>query len=125
MKKVVSGKGQEQIVSEKAISEDQVAEVFNKLFINIIPNLQIPTNHNYVIDFVVTIDQVTNALNKFRNHWSIVMIKNRRKIDECFSFATVTCDDLLSLLKDSKEKFRLFPRFTFVETLTIRGLFKH
>ena len=40
---VVSEVGQEQIVSEKVISEDQaVAEVFNKFFINIVPNLKIP-----------------------------------------------------------------------------------
>ena len=67
-----------------------MAEVFNKVFINIIPKLQILTNHNYVTDFIVAIDQVANALNKFRNHPGIVMIKNRRKIDECFSFSTVT-----------------------------------
>ena len=79
-KKVVSGVGQEQIVSEKVISEDQaVAEVFNKFFINIVPNLKIPTNHNYDTDFLVTNDQVTNALNKFRNHPSIIMIKTREK----------------------------------------------
>ena len=42
-KNVVSGVGQEQIVSEKVISKDQaVAEVFNKFFINIVPNLKIP-----------------------------------------------------------------------------------
>ena len=51
------------------ISEDEaVAEVFNKFFINIVPNLKISLNHNYDTDFIVTNDQVTNALNKFRNH---------------------------------------------------------
>ena len=41
-KKVASREGQEQIVSEKVISEDQaVAEVFNKFFINIVPKLEI------------------------------------------------------------------------------------
>ena len=95
-KKVVSGVGQEQIVSEKVISEDQaVAEVFNKFFINIVPNLKIPTNHNYDTDFLVTNDQVANALNKFRNHPSIIMIKNKRKADQCFSFGPVTYDDIL------------------------------
>ena len=96
MKKVVSGVGQEQIVSEKVISEDQaVAEVFNKFFINIVPNLKIPTNHNYDTDFLVTNDQVANALNKFRNHPSIIMIKNKRKTDQCFSFGSVKYDDIL------------------------------
>ena len=78
------------------ISEDQVvAEVFNKFFINIVPNLKIPTNHNYDTDFLVTNDQVANALNKFRNHPSIIMIKNKRKADQCFSFGPVTYEDIL------------------------------
>ena len=66
-KKVASGVGQEQIVSEKKISEDQaVAEVFNKFFFNIVPNLKTPSNHNYDADFLITNDQVANAPNKFR-----------------------------------------------------------
>ena len=77
-KKVVSGVAQKQIVSEKVISKGQaVAEVFNKFFINIVPNLKIPTNRNYDTDFLVTNDQVANALNKFRNHPSIIRIKNK------------------------------------------------
>ena len=96
MKKVISGVGQEQIVSEKVISEDQaVAEVFNKIFINIVPNLKIPTNHNYDTDFLVTNNQVSNALNKFRNHPSIITIKNKRKADQCFPSEPVTYDDIL------------------------------
>ena len=67
------------------ISADQVvAEVFNKFFINVVPNLKVPINHNYHIDFLVTNEQVVNALNKFRNHRSIIMIKNKRKTDQCF-----------------------------------------
>ena len=80
------------------ISEDQAAtEVFNKFFINflLVPNLKISPNHNYDTDFIVTNDQVTNALNKFRNHPSIVMIKSKRKIDQCFSFGPVTYDNIL------------------------------
>ena len=66
-KKVASGVGQEQIVSEKKISEDQaVAEVFNKFFFNIVPNLKTPSNHNYDADFLITNDQVSNAPKKFR-----------------------------------------------------------
>ena len=43
--KVVSQEGQEEIVLEKIITEDQaVAEVFNKFFINIVPNLKISTD---------------------------------------------------------------------------------
>ena len=62
------------------ISEEQaVAEVFNKLFINIAPNLKISIDHGYHNHFIATDDQVTNAVNKFRNHPSISMIKNKKK----------------------------------------------
>ena len=75
--KVISREGQEQVVSEKVISEDQaVGEVFNKSFINVVPTLRIPTNHSYDTHFLVTNDQVTKAQNKFGNHPSIVTIKN-------------------------------------------------
>ena len=56
-----------------------VAEVFNKFFINIVPNLKIFTDHGYDNDFVATDCQLTNAVNKFRNHSSIIMIKNKKK----------------------------------------------
>ena len=54
-----------------------------------------PTNHNYDTDFLVTKGQVANALNKFRNNPSIIMIKNQTKTDQCFSFGPVTYDDIL------------------------------
>ena len=61
----------------------------------IIQNMKKPSNCNNYTDFTVSNDQVSNALNKFRNHPSIVMIKNNRKFDQCFSFAPVTYDDIL------------------------------
>ena len=77
------------------LEEQAMAEVFNRFFINIVPNLKILTNHHYDTDFLVTNDQVANALNKFRNHPSIIMIKNKRKTNQCFSFGPVTYDDIL------------------------------
>ena len=89
-KKIVSQEGQEEIVSEKIITEDQaVAEVFNKFFINIVPNLKISTDHGYDNDFIATDDQVTNVVNKFRNHSCIIMIKNKKKNYQSFSFGPV------------------------------------
>ena len=82
--KITLREEKKQIVSKREISEDQVlAEVFNKFFINIGPNLKIPTNYNYDTDFIVTNDQISNALNKFRNHPSIIMTKNKRKTEQC------------------------------------------
>ena len=98
-KNIVSQEGQEKIVSEKIITEDQaVAEVFNNFFINIVPNLKISTDHGYDNDFIATDDQVTNAVNKFRNHSSIIMIKNKKVADQSFSFGPVTYDDVLKIV---------------------------
>ena len=85
IKKNVSQEGQEEIGSEKMITEDQaVAEVFNKFFINIVPNLKISTDHGYDNDFIATDDQVKNAVNKFRNYPSIIMIKYKKKMIKVF-----------------------------------------
>ena len=75
-----------EIVSEKIISKDQaVAEVFNKFSINFVPNLKTSPYHGYGNDFIATNDQVTNALNNFRNHYdSIIMIKNKKKMIRVF-----------------------------------------
>ena len=62
--------------------------------------MKIPTNHNYDNDFLVTNDQVANAQNKFRNHPTILMIKNKRKTDQCFSFFPVT---YVGILKKKKK----------------------
>ena len=51
-------------------------------------------NHNYDTDLIVTNDQVTNTLNKFRNYPSIVMIKSKWKINQRFSFGPVKYDIL-------------------------------
>ena len=56
-----------------------VVEDFNKLFINIAPDLKISTDHGYDNDIIATDDKVTNANNMLRNHPSIIMIKIRKK----------------------------------------------
>ena len=50
----------------------------SRSFINIIPNLKISTDHGYDNDFIATDGQVTNAVNKFRNHSSVIMIKKKK-----------------------------------------------
>ena len=54
-----------------------------------------PARHNDDTNFLVTNDQVVNALNNVRNYPSIIMIKNKGKADQCFSFGPVTDDDIL------------------------------
>ena len=83
---------------EKIISDDlPVADAFSKLFINIFPNLKVSTDHSYDNDFIATNDQVTNTVSKFRNHPSIIMIKNKN--DQTFSFGPVTYDGVLKKVK--------------------------
>ena len=60
--------------------------------------MKISTDHGYDNDFIATDDLVTNAVNKFSNHSSIIMIKNREKNDQIFSFGPVTYDDVLKIL---------------------------
>ena len=60
--------------SEELISdEEKVAEIFNNFFVNIVPNLKIPNNHNCNMDFQKTDDPVLNAINKYRYHFSIAL----------------------------------------------------
>ena len=74
-KKVVSQEDQEEIVSEKIILNDlAVEEIFKTFFINIVSNSKIFTDHGYDNDFIATDDQVTNAVNKFRNHHEDIIL---------------------------------------------------
>ena len=87
-------KDSNEIISEKLISNDNdVAETFNKFFVNIVPNLKIPTNHDFDINVKVTGDPIVDAINKYENHPSIIMIKNKNKTQ--FSFTVVEYDDIL------------------------------
>ena len=65
--------------------------------------MKISTYHGYDNDFIATDDQVTNAVNKFRNHSSIIMIKNKKKNDQSFSFGRVTYDDVLKIVNTKKK----------------------
>ena len=59
-KKFASQEGQEEIVSEKIITEDQaVAEVFNKFFISIVPNLTVSTDLGYDNDFIAILQTLS------------------------------------------------------------------
>ena len=60
------------------ISDDKVmAEVFNKVFVDMVPNLKIPQNNNFETEFLETNDPVLNAIKKFENHPRIIMINNK------------------------------------------------
>ena len=61
--------------TERVVSEDhEVLEIFNEFFVNILPNLDIPAVAYFDENFFETDDSVTNAIHKFNNHPSILMI---------------------------------------------------
>ena len=96
--------------SEEIISKDkEVAEVFNKFFVNIVSDLKIPATHNCNKDFQKTNDLVLNAISKCKYHLSIVMIKSKIDPQSKFSFTLVQYEDAnrkiksLNVLKASQQ----------------------
>ena len=61
--------------------------------------MKISTDHGYDNGFIATDCQVINTVNKFKNRPSIIMIKNKKKNDQSFSFGPVTFDDALKKVK--------------------------
>ena len=88
---------------EEIISGDKkVADVFNDFFINIVPNLEIETDHNCNLGFQRTGDLVLDAINKYKCHSSINMTKSKIDKQLKFSFTTVQHEDILKKIKSSK-----------------------
>ena len=63
-------------------------------------NLKLPNNHNCNIDFQKTNDSELNAINKYKHHSSIVMIKTKIEPESIFSFTTVQYEDILRKAKN-------------------------
>ena len=66
--------------------------------------MKISTDHGYDNDFIATDDQVTNATRRFRDHSSIIMIKNKKKNYQSFSFGPVTYDGVLKKVNNLDTK---------------------
>ena len=89
------------LISEEIISDDKtVSEIFNNYFINIVPNLNIPTFFDVDSNFVETIDPISNSIEKFSNHPSIIRIKEKNQFQKGFSFSKITYDDILNKIKN-------------------------
>ena len=101
-KNIVSSEGEKVIESEEIISEDKaIAEVFNKFFINIVPNLKISIENDFETNFLKTEDPFLNAIIKCKNHPSVIMIKEKNKVSEKFSSSPALYDDILNNIKNS------------------------
>ena len=99
--RVISKQGQESNHTEKIISDDKaIAEVFNKFLIIIARNLKIPVENNINHDYIEMDDLVLNAINKFKNDPSIILIKRKNNPCRSFSFYSVQYDDILEKTKN-------------------------
>ena len=98
-KNIVSREGEKVIKSEEIISEDKaIAEVFNKFFINIVPNLKMSVENDFDTNFLKTEDPGLNAISEYKNHPSVI-IKIKKKNREIFFFSPAQYDDILKNIK--------------------------
>ena len=84
-------------------NEEKIAKIFNTYFTNIVSNLKIPpyqdTNFARGIDPFVGDDPITFILEKYKNHSSIIAIKDFCHENKTFNFETVKRDNVLKKIK--------------------------
>ena len=85
--------------------------------------MKIYTDHGYDKDFIATDDQVTNTVNKFKNHPTIIRIKNKNKNDQSFSFGSDVLKKIKKasyqsdiLTKNSKQNSDYFAEYFYENT---------
>ena len=76
----------------------EICDIFNKFFVNVVPNLNIPeftgSDNLHIIG-----DSVQPILHKYRNHPSIIKIKEKRESSEKFVFIYVSENEIRNLLR--------------------------
>lgn len=91
---------------DNIINDDhEVSEVMNEFFANIVPNLNI-AQYEPVDSFSSNItDPVLKAVEKYKNHPSIVAIKTRREnINFSFSFQKIERSEILQIISELDPK---------------------
>ena len=93
------------VENEKLVADDEeVANTMNKYFSNVIPLLNI---QGYISDYLHDndIDEISNAINRFENHPSVIKIKNKTIITEPFFFSIPNVPEtFIELAKLNKNK---------------------
>ena len=87
-------------------NDQKIADELNTFFKSTVSNLEInenPYNINQVSDD--TLDPVEKCINKYQFHPSILLIKNRIKVQNLFSFHAIDRNDMMiELLKIDPKK---------------------
>ena len=73
--------------------------IFNDFFVNIVPNLGINTEHDFLNTTNISHNPSENAVYKYENHPSVIAIKKYMKgTNSSFSFQTVTKENIAKLI---------------------------
>ena len=90
------------VLSENGVlikDEEQVANIFNIFFVNIVANLGIKTQHESLNTTDNSQDPIENAICKYENHPSIILIKKHMEGEKSsFVFETVTKEKIETLI---------------------------
>ena len=62
--------------------EEEVTNIFNDFFVNIVPNLDIRTQHEFFNKTHNSKDPIANAISKYENHPNIILIKRHTTVTE-------------------------------------------
>ena len=112
------------VEGEEIITDDQIiAETFNSYFANIVESLDIQGFVTYDYSYQPELDYITNIINKFKNHPSIMKIKENIVITERFNFEpvdeSVIYDKIDSLDKRKPTTYNNIPARILVENKDI------
>ena len=82
-------------------NEYQIANIFNTFFVEIVPNLGTKVDERYLCDASNISDPIKKAIQKYKNHPSISIIKRMvSTVDKNkFSFESIIGDDISQQIK--------------------------
>ena len=90
------------VLSENGVlikDEEKVANIFNNFFVNLVPNLGIKTQHEFLNTIDNSEDQIENAICKYENHLSVIFVKKHMQgANSSFVFETVTEEKIEKLI---------------------------
>ena len=109
---------------EEIISNDQqIAEIFNVYFANVVEKLDVEGFVTYDYSYFPELDYISNIVEKFKYHPSILKIKEIVKIDLRFSFLpvdeSVICDRIDQLVKRKPTTYNNIPTRVLVDNKDI------
>ena len=86
-------------------NEVQVASVFNKYFLNMLPSVDITNNHIFLSNTNFSDDPLEKIIDKYKNHPSkTCIVKHMTNFEIAFTFQPVTKNQISNLIKLLNDK---------------------